>query len=304
MPTGADLEASTAPRLRPLQRLGDLAGSRSCSLSRCRALPACGVPADGRLDDRLDAGRHPPVGCRRRRHRHRGRARRHGTAAPLATGTSCLDYGRAYLASWCSLRASIHLSKGHVPVEDALVTAVKCAEYALIALAVPLVLRKPRDVSRSSSLVAVSAAASAVAVVQFFGVDVFLAWPSGGRQPGFVGIDELGRLSAGAYAVALGTSRCAAHAGRCACSRGSRASPAPWASSPVRSRLCSVRCSRRSSPSRSRAASRCSTCGGRCCSAAWRCSCSWARCSCELGARELRALRGTRPPGQRPRRQN
>ncbi|NUR76832.1 MAG: hypothetical protein HOQ28_11180, partial [Thermoleophilia bacterium] len=84
------------------------------------------------------------------------------------------------------------------------VTAVKYAEYAVIALAVPLVVRTRRDVLAVAwTLVAVGAAATFVALLQFFGAGIFRAWPSGGRQPSFVGVDDLGMLSAAGYAVAL-----------------------------------------------------------------------------------------------------
>jgi hypothetical protein len=53
------------------------------------------------------------------------------------------------------------------------------------------------------ALVAVCAASTCVAFLQFFGVDILGAWPSGGRQPGFVGVDDFGMLSAAAFAVAL-----------------------------------------------------------------------------------------------------
>lgn len=90
------------------------------------------------------------------------------------------------------------------PWRTHLVTAIKYGEYGLLALAVPLLLRRSRDVLFVVwSLVAVSVAATSVALLQFFGVAIFRAWPSGGRQPSFVGVDDLGMLSAAAYAVAL-----------------------------------------------------------------------------------------------------
>lgn len=90
------------------------------------------------------------------------------------------------------------------PWRTHLVTAIKYIEYGLIALAVPLTLRRLRDVRFVVwSLVAVSTAATCVGLLQFCGVAIFRARPSGGRQPSFVGIDDLGMLSAAAFAVAL-----------------------------------------------------------------------------------------------------
>ena len=40
-----------------------------------------------------------------------------------------------------------------------------------------------------------SLVASSVALVQFFGVDVFDAWPPGWRQPSFLGHSDLAALS-------------------------------------------------------------------------------------------------------------
>jgi O-antigen ligase len=131
--------------------------------------------------------------------------------AAIREGVEPLRHGRivwltgALFLGWV-LAATFYplVGSASYPWQTHLVTAVKYAEYAVIALAVPLVVRSLRDLLVVLwTLVAVSAAATAVALVQFFGVDILLAWPSGGRQPGFVGVDDLGALSAAAFAVAL-----------------------------------------------------------------------------------------------------
>src|SRR5207248_1233479 len=137
-----------------------------------------------------------------------------GVAAALGArrdGVAALRQGRVVWAAaglfllWVFAASFYPLATNAAyPWRTHLVTAVKYAEYALIAAAVPLVLRTLRDVLILIwTLVVVSTVATAVALVQFFGLDVFRAWPAGGRQPGFVGVDDLGMLSAAAYAVAL-----------------------------------------------------------------------------------------------------
>lgn len=130
--------------------------------------------------------------------RHHGLgALRHGKAIWLTSGAFLLFI---VAASFYPLA-----SDAAYPWRTHFVTAVKYIEYGLIAPAVPLLLRRLRDVLFVVwSLVAVSVAATCVALLQFFGVAIFRAWPSGGRQPAFVGVDDLGMLSAAAFAVALG----------------------------------------------------------------------------------------------------
>ena len=83
------------------------------------------------------------------------------------------------------------------------VTAVKYAEYALLALAVPLLVRRRRDLRPVAfTLVAWAALASAVALLQFVGVPIFDAWKAGWRQPSFVGHHDLAALCALAFAIA------------------------------------------------------------------------------------------------------
>jgi O-antigen ligase len=84
------------------------------------------------------------------------------------------------------------------------VTAAKFAEYALIAIAVPLLVRTLADLAALLAGVAAwSAAATVVALMQFFGVDVASAWPAGRRQPSFLGHHDLAALSGAALALAL-----------------------------------------------------------------------------------------------------
>jgi O-antigen ligase len=130
-------------------------------------------------------------------------ARREGTAT-LRHGLLIWTTAAVFLL-WV-LAASFYplASSASYPWRTHLVTAVKYAEYAVIALAVPLVLRTRRDLRAVGwTLAAVSALATLVALLQFFGAGIFRAWPSGGRQPSFVGVDDLGMLSAAAYAISL-----------------------------------------------------------------------------------------------------
>jgi hypothetical protein len=130
-------------------------------------------------------------------------ARREG-AAPLRHGVLIWATAAVFLL-WV-LAATFYplATTSGYPWRAHLVTAVKYTEYAVIAVAVPLVLRTRRDLRAVGwALAAVSALATLVALLQFFGVGIFRSWPSGGRQPSFVGVDDLGMLSAAAYAVSV-----------------------------------------------------------------------------------------------------
>jgi hypothetical protein len=130
-------------------------------------------------------------------------ARRDGVSA-LRRGRAIWPAAGAFLLFVIAASFYPLVTNALYPWRTHLVTAVKYAEYSLIALSVPLLLRRARDVLFVvSSLVAVSVAATVVAVLQFFGVAIFSARPSGERQPSFVGIDDFGMLSAAAFAVAL-----------------------------------------------------------------------------------------------------
>jgi O-antigen ligase len=84
------------------------------------------------------------------------------------------------------------------------VTAAKFAEYALLAPAVPLLLRRTRDlVLPIWSLALWSAAASVVGIAQFFGADIFLAGTVGRRQASFLSSADFAALSAAALLVGV-----------------------------------------------------------------------------------------------------
>jgi len=82
------------------------------------------------------------------------------------------------------------------------VTAAKFAEYALLAPAVPLLLRTRRDLALPAwTLVLWSTFATIVGVAQFFGADIFLAGTVGRRQASFLASADFAALSAAALLV-------------------------------------------------------------------------------------------------------
>ena len=87
-----------------------------------------------------------------------------------------------------------------------LVTAAKFAEYAVLAPAVPLLLRARRDVALLFTAVAAwSVAATAWGLLQFSGlVNEFEGRRPLQREPSFLGIHDLAALSGAALAIALG----------------------------------------------------------------------------------------------------
>jgi O-antigen ligase len=108
------------------------------------------------------------------------------------------------LLMWLALEAFRPASVDDEQFEQHLVSYAKFVEYALLALAVPLLVRRTKDlVLVTGALVLWSIVASAVALAQFFGLDVFDAWNPGWRQPSFLGHHDLAALSAIPLALAV-----------------------------------------------------------------------------------------------------
>jgi O-antigen ligase len=114
----------------------------------------------------------------------------------IAGGVFLLDVaaGSVYPKLWASgYEAATHA-----------VTAAKFAEYALLALAVPLLVRTRRDVDIVvGTLVLWSVAATTAGIAQIFGADILEAWTAGRRQPSFLGHHDFASLSGAVLAIGL-----------------------------------------------------------------------------------------------------
>lgn len=84
------------------------------------------------------------------------------------------------------------------------VTTAKFAEYALLAIAVPLLLRRRNDYELVAAVIAAwSVVATFVGTLQFLGVGIAGAWPAGRRQPSFLGHFDFAALSGLALGIGL-----------------------------------------------------------------------------------------------------
>jgi O-Antigen ligase len=108
------------------------------------------------------------------------------------------------LILWLAFETFRPVSIDDARFDDHLADYVEFVAYALLAIAVPLLVRRAQDLTLVvASFVLWSLVASAVAFAQFFGVDVFDAWPPGWRQPSFLGHSDLAALSGIAIGVAV-----------------------------------------------------------------------------------------------------
>jgi O-antigen ligase len=109
----------------------------------------------------------------------------------------------AALLAWLAFQTFRPVSLDDALFDDHLVSYLKLVEYALLAAAVPMLVRRARDLTVvAGGLVLWAAIAVVVALVQFFGADIFGAWNAGWRQPSFLGHHDLAALAAIALALA------------------------------------------------------------------------------------------------------
>ena len=85
-----------------------------------------------------------------------------------------------------------------------LVSALKFAEYAALALAVPVLVRTRRDLELLLAVVVAWATiAAVVGLAQFFGAGIAGGWGAGTRQPSFLGQLDFAALAGMAFSVGL-----------------------------------------------------------------------------------------------------
>jgi O-antigen ligase len=108
------------------------------------------------------------------------------------------------LLAWLTFATIRPASQSDALFDDHVVSFLKLGEYALLALAVPFLVRRAEDLTLVlGGIVLWAAVAAGVALVQFFGLDVLGAWNPGWRQPSFLGHHDLAALAALAISLAV-----------------------------------------------------------------------------------------------------
>lgn len=110
----------------------------------------------------------------------------------------------AALLAWLAFQVLRPASLDDPGFDDHLVSYLKLVEYSLLALAVPLLVKRGRDLALVLGVAVLwGAVATSVAIAQFFGLDVLDAWNPGWRQPSFLGHHDLAALATLGLALAL-----------------------------------------------------------------------------------------------------
>jgi O-antigen ligase len=123
---------------------------------------------------------------------------------PLRAGRMLWLCGAGLLA-WVAFETLRPTSLRDAVFADHAVSALKLAEYASLALAVPLLVRRASDVAIVLwALIGWSTIAVAVALLQFFGLDAFEASSAGWRYPSFLGRHDFAALCVPAVSLAIG----------------------------------------------------------------------------------------------------
>ena len=124
--------------------------------------------------------------------------------APLRAGWPVWIAGGIFLADVLAGSVYPKLWASGYEASTHAVTALKFAEYALLALSVPLLVRTRRDAQWVvGSLIAWSVVATVTGIAQIFGADILEAWAAGRRQPSFLGHHDFAALSGAALAICL-----------------------------------------------------------------------------------------------------
>lgn len=125
--------------------------------------------------------------------------------APLRAGRAIWISSAVFLAFVLAGTAVGAATTDGYPLADNLLTTAKLTEYALLALAAPLAIRRAQELTPLLVvLTAWSTAATVGALLQFLGVlNEFEGRRPGQREPSFLGIHDLAALSGATLAVGL-----------------------------------------------------------------------------------------------------
>lgn len=125
--------------------------------------------------------------------------------APLRAGRPIWIASAVFLAFVLAGTAVGAATTEDYPLADNLLTTAKLTEYALLALAAPLAIRRAKELTPLLvTLTAWSTAATFGALLQFLGVlNEFEGRRPGQREPSFLGIHDLAALSGATLAVGL-----------------------------------------------------------------------------------------------------